>query len=182
MIWRKLKQYPLYQANQLGKIRNIKTKQILKQYNIQPKWQRRHLPATKERLKAGCHQRVNLHINGIIKHCSIHRLIAIAFIPNPLNKPTVNHRDGIKYHNHISNLEWSTQREQQLHAFANGLQVYKGYDKRGSNNPAAKLNQKKADKIRKLIKKGMAIKDIAAKYNVTRQRIWGIKNNKIWIK
>lgn len=52
---------------------------------------------------------------------SVHRLVVNAFIPNPNNKPEVNHIDGNKNNNEISNLEWNTRRENQLHAYAHNL-------------------------------------------------------------
>ena len=42
-------------------------------------------------------------------------------MPNPVNKPTVNHIDGVTWHNELSNLEWATYSEQQQHAIATGL-------------------------------------------------------------
>jgi HNH endonuclease/NUMOD4 motif/AP2 domain len=52
---------------------------------------------------------------------SLHRLVAKAFIPNPERKRTVNHIDGNKANNHVSNLEWATYSENLLHAHATGL-------------------------------------------------------------
>ena len=46
-----------------------------------------------------------------------HRLMAMAFIPNPQNKPEVNHIDGVKTNNILSNLEWVTRTEQRLHQY-----------------------------------------------------------------
>lgn len=49
---------------------------------------------------------VGLHKNGKTKTCRVHRLVANAFIPNPLHLPQINHISEIKSENHVSNLEW----------------------------------------------------------------------------
>lgn len=65
--------------------------------------------------------RVKLYKNAQPKMYLIHRLVASAFIPNDQDKEQVNHKDGNKSNNNVSNLEWVTQSENQIHAYVNGL-------------------------------------------------------------
>ena len=65
--------------------------------------------------------RVRLWKNKVVKTLFVHRLVAQAFIPNPLSKQQINHKDGNKKNNHVDNLEWCSASENMEHAYKNGL-------------------------------------------------------------
>lgn len=67
---------------------------------------------------------VTLCYEGKQKNKFIHRLLAESFIENPECKPVVNHKDGVKTNNSISNLEWCTVKENSQHAVSTGLTTY----------------------------------------------------------
>lgn len=64
---------------------------------------------------------VNLKLEGRAIHISVHRTVALLFVPNPLNLPTVNHEDGNKENNNATNLVWSSHADNNLHAIRTGL-------------------------------------------------------------
>ena len=85
--------------------------------------------------KSDGYLQVKLYRNGISKMHYVQRLVAIAFISNPNNKPFVNHKDGVKNNNRFYNLEWVTRSENTYHSFENGLQISKKY----GDHPLAKI-------------------------------------------
>lgn len=84
-----------------------------------------------------------LYKDGKVKHFRANRLVASLFRPNPESKPQVNHRDGVKFNNHVSNLEWATDEENKRHAIQTGL-----LSTCGENNGRAKLTNEQIELIR----------------------------------
>lgn len=112
----------------------------------------KRLNPTKPDMTRGGYLRTRLtDADGATKAHSIHRLIAMAFHENPLDKRTVNHIDGNRLNNRPDNLEWATDQEQIIHAWANGLRSNK------------KKNVTSGDKeaMRLMFLKGASIADIA---------------------
>lgn len=72
------------------------------------------------------YRKVDLCINSKKRTFQVHRLVAEAFIPNPDNLPKVNHIDGVKHNNAVSNLEWCTHTENMHHAWRTGLMAKVG--------------------------------------------------------
>ncbi len=104
----------------------------------------------------------------------VHRLVAETFLLNKDNKAQVNHKDGNKHNNHVSNLEWCTSEENNLHAYNNNLL------NRYENRPQAKLTKEKVLEIPKYIKQGATTDDLAKLFNVSRRCIDNIFGGKNW--
>jgi hypothetical protein len=84
------------------------------------------------------HRAVRLWQNGKTRLLKVYRLKAQAFIPNPDNKPQVNHKDGNRMNEDLSNLEWVTASENMKHSFQSGL--CRGFYKKGLENQNRKIN------------------------------------------
>lgn len=82
--------------------------------------------------------KVKLNKNSKSKWFLVHRLVAQAFIPNPENKPQVNHKDGNKFNNCVENLEWNTNSENQLHSYRILKNIPSMQKHFGSNHVASK--------------------------------------------
>lgn len=107
----------------------------------------------------------------------VHRLVAEAFIPNPENKPEVNHINGIKTDNIVENLEWCTRKENMEHAYANNLIpiLY------GENHGRSKYTNKQIHEVCKLLEKNKyKVKKISKMTNVDKNTINDIISRSAW--
>lgn len=102
-IWKDVPFDNNYMASNLGKIYSKRSGKILQGDKTRKGYIRVGLTGAKRKL--------------------VHDIIAITFIPNPENKPQVNHKDGNKKNNRVDNLEWNTQSENMRHALDNKLKV-----------------------------------------------------------
>lgn len=112
---------------------------------------------------------VCLSVKGKVVRFYIHRLVATTFIPNPENKKQVNHIDGNKLNNHISNLEWCTNQENSKHAYYTGL-----------SDVPKKLNKEQVEEIQLLINKGISQRDIGKRFGVSQAQVSNIKRGVSW--
>ena len=104
--WRDIPGYEsFYQVSNLGNVRSIRFNKIRNMKS----WD------------SNGYRAVELYLNNNGYTVGIHRLVALAFIPNPENKPEVNHKDRNRSNNNVENLEWVTQSENIAHAYRNGV-------------------------------------------------------------
>lgn len=113
----------------------------------------------------------------------VHRIVAQAFIPNTLDAPTVNHKDGIKTNNYVENLEWSTYSDNMKHSWRN-LDSYRNRKvslPRGEDSASAKLTSAKVREIRAIYAIGNTSQQkLAIIYGVSKPAIRCVLKRKTW--
>lgn len=165
--WRKVFGYESkYLVSNYGRVKSIGRKDTLGRYL--------HEKVMKINT-ATIYPSVSLYICGKKKMHNIHRLVAIAFIPNPYNKPCVNHIDGNKENNFVENLEWATHSENQYHACDIGLMPS------GEDSHMSKLSENDVLQIRSIFDQGFfTYKEIANAFDVTLTNVHKIVKMETW--
>lgn len=163
-IWKPIDNFiGLYEISDLGRVRSF------------------HKNSMSGSIKAPYHSngylQVNLYKHGKLTHASPHRLVALAFIPNPDNKSDVNHKNGIRDDNRVSNLEWMTKSENHNHSYRElGRKAAAG-----ESHGMRKLCAADVIKIRELYKGGAgSYRAIGKIYNVSEATIRHILSGETW--
>ncbi len=176
-IWKDIKGYEgLYQVSSLGNVRKLKER-VDKG--------RCHRNLNEKLLKPietyNGYLRVELRKNNNKKRIRIHRLVAETFIPNPENKSEVNHIDGNKHNNKVSNLEWNTRLENQRHAWATGLRKAQRVSENTKNAIRETIKKKKVNQYDlngNFIKQYESVREAGRQNNMNHQRIINCCKNK----
>ena len=156
--WRKIEGYEdLYEVSNHGRVKSLGNDKTRKEKIL------------KGGINIHGYHYITLSKNKKLKNYLVHRLVVLHFINNDDNKPEVNHIDGNKKNNHISNLEWNTRSENMLHAVDTGLRNIKG-----EKNGNSKLSEEQVLEIRN---SNLTQRELGKKYNVGKTIIYYIKNN-----
>jgi len=174
-IWKDITDYEgYYQVSNLGRVRSLDREvrtsngrtilRLGKLISLKPHSKRKY-------------SEINLYRSGKGKASKVHRLVAQAFIPNPENKPVVNHLNGIKNNNRVENLEWCNQSRNAAHSFEIGLQI----GMKGSKNHQSKLTSEMVLNICDLLDTSRKTQlDIASIYGVDKTTIQKINTGSNW--
>lgn len=174
-IWKKIKDLEgFYEISNLGNVKSISRV-------VNSSVQKCGFRIIKEKIKQSQdngkgYKQLYVQVNNKRKLFYIHRLVAQSFLPNPENKPQVNHINGIKTDNRVQNLEWCTSNENRKHAVDNNLM------KKGENHSKSKLTEKDILAIRRLYRINPRFNktNIAKKLGVRDTTIHKIINNQRW--
>lgn len=155
--WRSVVGYEgYYEVSSEGRVRRVKTGKILK-YIISNNGYATQI----------------IYKNKTPKNFRLHRLVATAFVPNPQNKPYVNHIDNNPMNNCVSNLEWCTSKENMDHCVKQGRRV----NHIGEKNGQSKLT---TTQVREILDSILPQKELSIIYGVSQSNISSIKTRLSW--
>lgn len=126
----------------------------------------------RRKVKPQCNGKGYLRVYVGGKLYFVHRLVAERYVPNPENKPQVNHKDGNKLNNCADNLEWVTNQENRTHAMDHNLHLC------GEQCSWSKLTQSDVDYIRNHPDKSKV--ELAQMFKVSRRTISDVQNHRSW--
>jgi len=179
--WKDIKGYEgLYQISSKGRVKSLPR---VIEYFAFGKTQTRmqHGRILKQSTCSSGYPIVHLYTESERQNVMVHRLVAIHFLPPIPGKDFVNHKDGNKENNNVSNLEWVTKSENTLHALDNNLLL-----KRGEDCNFSKLNENQVIEIlslRRFGKRRYLAKDIAARYGISTHYVSDLaKSENRWAK
>lgn len=133
-VWKDIAEYEgLYQVSNQGRVKSL---MLICRVVTKP----REL-ILKQCADRGGYMKVGLVKNGKRTTKPVHRLVAEAFIPNPDNKPEINHIDGNKKNNSVDNLEFCTRLENIRHAWSTGLKSREQYQNSCGSKPVAQYDK-----------------------------------------
>ena len=161
-----------YEVSSLGQVRSLDR---LITSSDQRQWVQRGRLLVIDYNHNGGYGTLQLCLHNRPKRYLVHRLVAIAFLPNPDNLPEVNHRSGIKTDNRKTNLEWALRQGNIDHAVSTGLIANKG-----SLNSQAKLDEATVRKMRRMRADGMSIREIAIATGATPRNVRNIVSYVSW--
>ncbi len=168
--WRDIPGFSNYQASSTGRIRMFYRR---RQRLSEPQIVSLYIPKNDRRY-------ITVHVlkdSGTRRTTPVHRLVALAFLPNPGNLPTVNHIDGVKKNNCVENLEWASYAWNMKHSFVTGLREC---PVKGENQPLGKLSEADVKQIIEERSNGASQCVLAKKYGVNQSTIHRIVSGKYW--
>lgn len=118
---------------------------------------------------------VNIARNGKDRTIGVHRAMALAFIPNPENKPMVNHLNAIRTDNRLDNFEWCTNAENVKHSFNLGLSSNKG-----DKHPRRVLTMEMVRGIRAELESGKSPAEVANIFDIKRRNVYAVRDRQNW--
>lgn len=164
-VWKDIKGFEHYEVSSIG---NVRSKERTSYFINNGKPINRLVKSFILKPSIACgYKRVALYKNNVPFEYKIHRLVAETFISNPENKEQVNHIDGNKTNNHVSNLEWVTRSENTIHAVKNGL-------------AAMKFDKFDILHMKALRQSGVKVKEIAKIFNGSVSYVGEILNNHVF--